>query len=152
MSTLAQYNPKVSQGAVSYNMSNLQQLHVFQFGHSTGRLQNKTTTSTCTCISIVPIQCAKTVLLLIYLLQCFSLHNYTLLLFVKPSPDSVQMAHNLGTEPLIYFVGIRTEASHIGSTAPVGQLFVNEDFFCTTMFSVYLLLNGNKISSVIRPA
>ena len=41
MCTLAQYNPKVSQGAVSYNMSNLQQLHVFQFGHSTGRLQNK---------------------------------------------------------------------------------------------------------------
>ena len=41
MCTLAQYNPKVSQGAVSYNMSNLQQLHVFQFGHLTGRLQNK---------------------------------------------------------------------------------------------------------------
>ena len=41
MCTLAQYNPKVSQGAVSYNMSNLQQLHVFQFGHSTGQLQNK---------------------------------------------------------------------------------------------------------------
>ena len=41
MCTLAQYNPKVFQGAVSYNMSNLQQLHVFQFGHSTGRLQNK---------------------------------------------------------------------------------------------------------------
>ena len=41
MRTLAQDNPKVSQGAVSYNMSNLQQLHVFQFGHSTSRPQNK---------------------------------------------------------------------------------------------------------------
>ena len=39
MSTLAQDNPKVSQGAVSYNMSNLEQLHIFQFGHSTGQLQ-----------------------------------------------------------------------------------------------------------------
>ena len=41
MRTLAQDNPKVSQGAVSYNMSNLQQLHVFQFRHSTGQPQNK---------------------------------------------------------------------------------------------------------------
>ena len=41
MHTLAQDNPEVSQGAVSYNMSNLQQLHVFQFGHSTDRPQNK---------------------------------------------------------------------------------------------------------------
>ena len=41
MHTLAQDNPEVSQGAVSYKMSNLQQLHVFQFRHSTGRSQNK---------------------------------------------------------------------------------------------------------------
>ena len=39
MSTLAQDNPEVPQGAVSNNMSNLQQLHVFQFGHLTGRPQ-----------------------------------------------------------------------------------------------------------------
>ena len=49
MSTLAQDNPEVSQAAVSDKMSNLQQLHVFQFGHSTAK---QTTTSTCTCISI----------------------------------------------------------------------------------------------------
>ena len=36
MRTLAQDDPEVPQGAVSNNMSNLQQLHVFQFGHSTG--------------------------------------------------------------------------------------------------------------------
>ena len=41
MSTLAQDNPEVSQGAVSNKMSNLQQLHVFQFRHLTGQLQNK---------------------------------------------------------------------------------------------------------------
>ena len=41
MHTLAQDNPEVSQGAVSYKMSNLQQLHVFQFRHFTGRSQNK---------------------------------------------------------------------------------------------------------------
>ena len=41
MCTLAQDNTEVSQGAVSYNMSNLQQLHVFQFGHLTGQPQNK---------------------------------------------------------------------------------------------------------------
>ena len=43
MCTLAQDNTEVSQGAVPYNMSNLQQLHVhvFQFGHSTGQPQNK---------------------------------------------------------------------------------------------------------------
>ena len=41
MSTLAQDNPEVSQGAVSNKMSTLQQLHVFQFGHSTSRPQNR---------------------------------------------------------------------------------------------------------------
>ena len=41
MCTLGQDNTEVSQGAVSYSMSNLQQLHVFQLGHSTGQPQNK---------------------------------------------------------------------------------------------------------------
>ena len=112
---------------------------------------NRNKTHTSTCISIRPNQCANTVLLLRYLLQCISLHNYALLLFVKTGPDGVQMAHNLGAELFVNFVRICTEASHICSMAPVGQLFVNEDFF-TAMSSFYLLLNGNKISSVIRPA
>ena len=107
------------------------QVHVFQFQQN---------------------QCANTVLLLSYLLQCISLHNYALLLFVKTGPDGVQMAHNLGVELFVNFVCICTEAGHICSSAPVRQLFVNEDFFCTTMFSFYLLLNENKISSVICPA
>ena len=120
--------------------------------------RNKTTTSTCTCISttipcisIQPVQCANTVLLLSYLLQCISLHYYALLLFVQPRPDGIQMAHNLGAELFVYLVGVGTEASHIGGMAPVCELFINEYCF-TVMFSFYLSLNGNKISSVICPA
>ena len=119
---------------------------------------NKTTTSTCTCIStaipcisIRPVQCANTVLLLSYLLQCISLHYYALLLFVKPCPDGIQMAHNLGAKLFIYLVSVGAEAGHIGGTAPVRELFINEYCF-TVMFCFYLSLNGNKISSVIRPA
>ena len=107
---------------------------------------NKDTTSTC--ISIRPVKCANTVLPLSYLLQCLSLHYYALLLLVQPCPDVIQMAHNLGTKLLIYLVGVTAEAGHIGSTAPVCELFINEYFLVTVMFYFCLSLNGNKITSV----
>ena len=111
----------------------------------------KTTTSTCTCISIRPVQCAKTVLLSSYLLQCISLHYYALLLFVEPRPDRIKMAHNRGAELFVNLVAVGTEAGHIGSTAPVCELFIYK-YFLTGMLFIYLSLNGNEISSVIRPA
>ena len=110
-----------------------------------------TRTSTCTCISIRPVQCGKTVLLSSYLLQCISLHYYALLLFVEPHPDHIKMAHNSGAELFVNLVAVGTEASHIGGTAPVRELFIYK-YFLTGMFFIYLSLNGNEISSVIRPA
>ena len=143
MSTLAQNNSEVPKGAVSDNISYLQQLHVFQFGHSTGRPQlnhNKYMYMYFNNISMYfnsTVQCANTVLLLSCLLQCISLHYYALLLFVKPRPDGIQMAHNLGAKLFIYLVSVSTEAGHIGSTAPVCELFINEYCF-TVMFCFYL--------------
>ena len=99
----------------------IQQVHVFQFGHSTS-----------------------------YLLQCLSLHCYALLLLVQPCPDVIQLAHNFGTKLLIYLVGVTAEASHIGGTVPVRELFIDEHFLVTVCFMFYfhLLLNRNEITSV----
>ena len=103
---------------------------------------------TSTCISIRPVKCANTVLLLSYLLQCLSLYYYALLLLVQPCPDVIQMAHNLRMKLLIYLVGVTAEASHIGGMAPVHELFINVYFLVTVMLYFYLSLNGNKITSV----
>ena len=97
------------------------------------------------------VQCAKTVLLSSYLLQCISLHYYALLLFVEPRPDHIKLAHNRGVELFINLVTVGTEAGHIGGTAPDRELLINK-YFLTGMLFIYLSLNGNEISSVIRPA
>ena len=111
----------------------------------------QTTTSTCTCISIQPVQCAKTVLLSSYLLQCIPLHYYALLLFVEPCSDHIKLAHNCGAELFVNLVAVATEAGHIGGMAQVRELLINK-YFHTGMLFIYLSLNGNEISSVIRPA
>ena len=105
--------------------------------------------TTITCISIQPVQCANTVLLLSYLLQCISLHYYALLLLVQPCPDGIQMPHNFRVKLFIYLVSVAAEAGHISGTAPVHEFFINEYFLVTVMFYFYLSLNGNKITSVI---
>ena len=151
MRTLAQDNPKVYQGTVSYNMSNLQQftcISIRAFDRSTAK---QSTTSTCTCISIRPVLCAKTVLLSSYLLQCIPLHYYALLLFVEPCLDHIKLAHNRGVELFVNLVTVGTQAGHIGGTAPVHELLINK-YFITGMLFIYLSLNGNEISSVIQPA
>ena len=150
MSTLAQDNPEVSQGAVSNKMSNLQQLHVFQFGHSTGRPQNNPQQVHVHVFQFDRFNVQK-LLLSSYLLQCISLHYYALLLFVEPHPYGIKMAHNRRAELFVNFVAVCTEAGHIGGTAPVCELFIYK-YFLSGMLFIYLSLNGNEISSVIRPA
>ena len=127
-------------------------VYMYMYFNSSIRPVDRNKDTTITCISVRPVQCANTVLLLSYLLQCISLHYYPLLLLVQPCPDGIQMAHNLGAKLLIYLVGVAAEAGHIGGTAPVRELFINEYFLVTVMFYFYLSLNGNKITSVIRPA
>ena len=150
MRTLAQDNPEVSQGAVSYNMSNLQQLHVFQFGHSTGRPQSKPQPVHVHVFQFDRFNVQK-LLLSSYLLQCIPLHYYALLLFVEPRPDHIKLAHNRGVELFVNLVAVGTEAGHIGGMPPVHELLINK-YFRTGMLFIYLSLNGNEISSVIRPA
>ena len=93
----------------------------------------------------------KNVLLSSYLLQCIPLHYYALLLFVEPRPDHIKLAHNSGSELFVNLVTVSTQAGHIGGTAPVRELLINK-YFSTGMLFLYLSLNGNEISSVIRPA
>ena len=100
--------------------------------------------------SIRPVQCAKTVLISSYLLQCIPLHYDALLLFVEACLDHIKLAHNRRAELFINLVAVGTEAGHIGSTAPVRQLLINKNFSTGQLF-IYLSLNGNSISSVIRP-
>ena len=86
-----------------------------------------------------------------YLLQCIPLHYYALLLFVEPRPDHIKLAHNSGSELFINLVAVGTQAGHIGGMAPVRELLIYK-YFLTGMLFLYLSLNGNEISSVIRPA
>ena len=148
MSTLAQDNPEVSQRAASNKMSNLQQLHVFQFGHSTGRPQNRPQQVH---VHVFQFDRFNMQTLYCYLLECISLHYYALLLFVEPHPDGIKMAHNRRAELFINLVAVGTEASHIGGTAPVHELFINKNCLTVRLY-IYLSLNGNEIYSVIRPA
>ena len=147
MSTLAQDNPEVSQGAVSNKMSNLQQLHVFQFRHLTGRPQNKPQQ-----VHVHVFQFDRFNVQKLYCYQVTfssaSLHYYALLLFVEPHLDRIKMAHNRGAELFVNLVAVSTEAGHIGGTAPVHELFIYK-YFLTGMLFIYLSLNGNSISSVI---
>ena len=117
---------------------------------------NINATSTCTCISIQASDRSTTIktqqlhvfqfdrfnvqtlFLLSYLLQCISLHYYALLLLVQPCPDGIQVAHNLRAKLFIYLVSVAAEAGHIGGTAPVRELFINEYFLVTVMFYFYL--------------
>ena len=109
----------------------------------------QTTTSTCTCISIRPVQCAKTVLISSYLIQCIPLHYDAFLLFVEACPDHIKLAHNSGSQLFINLIAVGTEAGHIGGTSPVRQLLINKNV--SSMLFIYLSLNGNSMSSVIRP-
>ena len=142
MSTLSQNNSEVPQGLSLTRLVICNNYMYFNLGIQLGNCNKTTSTCTCIsttipCISIRPVQCANTVLLLSYLLQCISLHYYALLLFVKPCPDGIQMAHNLRVELFVYLVSVGTEAGHIGSMTPVRELFINEYYF-TVMFSFYL--------------
>ena len=117
---------------------------MYMYFSSSIRLVNCNKDTTITCISIRLVQCANTVLLLSYLLQCISLHYYALLLLVQPCPDGIQMAHNLGAKLFVYLVDVAAETGHIGGTVPVRELFINEYFLVTVMIYFYLSLNGNK--------
>ena len=78
------------------------------------------------------------------------LHYDALLLLFEPARIILSWAHNRRAQLFINLVAIGTEAGHIGGTAPVRQLLINENFGTGQLF-IYLSLNGNPISSVIRP-
>ena len=113
------------------------------------RLVDFNSNSTSTCISIRTFD--RSTAILIQTLYCYKVTcSSASLCIAMPccclfSPALMLFSWLTTMKLLIYLVSVAAEASHIGGTAPVRELFIDENFLVTVCFMFYfhLLLNWN---------